>query len=118
MKTVFFIVDRIKRMINRAGFKVWPAEVEAILYRHPAVKEVCVISTPDERVGEEVKAYIVLREEYKGKVSEQDLINWAKEQMAAYKYPRRIEFVDELPKSGAGKILWRVLQEKERAGRG
>lgn len=114
----FFIVDRIKRMINRAGFKVWPAEVEAILYRHPAVKEVCVISTPDERVGEEVKAYIVLREEYKGKVSEQDLINWAKEQMAAYKYPRRIEFVDELPKSGAGKILWRVLQEKERAGRG
>ncbi len=109
----FFIVDRIKRMINRAGFKVWPAEVEAILYKHPAVKEVCIIGVPDERVGEEVKAYIVLKEEYKGKVTEQDIINWAKERMAAYKYPRKVEFVDELPKSGAGKILWRVLQEKE-----
>ena len=109
----FFIVDRIKRMINRAGFKVWPAEVEATLYKHPAVKEVCIIGVPDERVGEEVKAYIVLNEEYKGKVTEQDIINWAKEQMAAYKYPRKVEFVDELPKSGAGKILWRVLQEKE-----
>jgi len=62
----FFIVDRLKRMINRAGFKVWPAEVESVLYGHPAIKEVCVVGTPDERVGEEVKAYIVLKEEYKG----------------------------------------------------
>lgn len=59
----------------------------------------------------------MLKEEYKGKVTEQDIINWAKEQMAAYKYPRKVEFVDELPKSGAGKILWRVLQEKEWAGK-
>ncbi len=110
----FFIADRIKRMINRAGFKVWPAEVEAILYKHQAIKEVCVVGTPDARVGEEVKAYIVLKEEFKGKVSENEIVRWAKGQMAAYKYPRKIEFVEELPKSGAGKILWRILQEKEK----
>ena len=114
----FFIVDRIKRMINRAGFKVWPAEVEAILYKHPAIKEVCVIGVPDDRVGEEVKAYVVLKPEYEGKVSEGDIIDWAKGQMAAYKYPRKIEFVKDLPKSGAGKILWRVLQEREKQGGG
>jgi fatty-acyl-CoA synthase len=112
----FFILDRIKRMINRAGFKVWPAEVEAVLYKHPAIKEVCVIGVPDDRVIEEVKAYIVLNPEYENKVTEEDIISWAKEQMAAYKYPRKVEFVKELPKSGAGKILWRVLQERERGG--
>ncbi len=110
----FFLVDRIKRMINRAGFKVWPTAVESVLYKHPAIQEVVVVGTPDPRVGEEVKAYIVLASEYKGKISKEDIIEWAKGQMAAYNYPRKIEFVDELPKSGAGKILWRVLQEKER----
>ncbi len=110
----FFVVDRIKRMINRAGFKVWPADVEAFLYKHPAIKEVCVIGTPDPRVVEEVKAFVVLNEEYRDKISEKDIIQWAKEHMAAYKYPRKIEFVNELPKSGAGKILWRILQEKEK----
>ncbi|MBE8538567.1 long-chain-fatty-acid--CoA ligase [Geoglobus acetivorans] len=110
----FFIVDRIKRMINRAGFKVWPAEVESVMYRHPAIKEVCVIGVPDSRVVEEVKAFVVLKPEYEGRVSEQEIIKWAKEQMAAYKYPRIVEFVKELPKSGAGKILWRVLQEREK----
>jgi len=109
----FFIVDRIKRMINRAGFKVWPTEVESVLYQHPAIREVCVICVPDDRVGEEVKAYVVLEPEYKGKVSADEIIAWSKERMAAYKYPRKVEFVDELPKSGAGKILWRVLQERE-----
>lgn len=112
----FFIVDRIKRMINRSGFKVWPAEVEAILYKHPAIKEVCVIGIPDERVIEEVKAFVVLKPEFKGKVKEEDIMAWAKTQMAAYKYPRKIAFVDDLPKSGAGKILWRVLQEREKRG--
>ncbi|GAB6887236.1 long-chain fatty acid--CoA ligase [Desulfothermus okinawensis JCM 13304] len=109
----FFLVDRTKRMINRAGYKVWPAAVESILYKHPAIQEAVVVGTPEPRVGEEVKAFIVLNPEYKGKISKEDIINWAKGQMAAYKYPRIIEFVDELPKSGAGKILWRVLQEKE-----
>ncbi|WP_290596968.1 MULTISPECIES: long-chain fatty acid--CoA ligase [unclassified Archaeoglobus] len=113
----FFIVDRIKRMINRSGFKVWPAEVESVLYRHPAVKEVCVIGIPDERVVEEVKAFIVLNPEYEGKITEKEIIEWAKQQMAAYKYPRVVEFVKELPKSGAGKILWRLLQEKEKEKR-
>lgn len=113
----FYVVDRLKRMINRAGFKVWPAEIEAVLYRHPAVREACVVGVPDDRVGEEVKAYIVLDPAYEDRVTEEQLVAWAKEHMAAYKYPRAIEFVKELPKSGAGKILWRVLQDKARASK-
>ena len=110
----FFIVDRLKRMINVSGYKVWPTEVESLLYGHPAVKEACVIGVPDERSGEAVKAVIVPREGEEGNVSAEDIIGWGRERMAAYKYPRRVEFVDELPKSGTGKILWRVLQEQER----
>jgi fatty-acyl-CoA synthase len=109
----FFITDRLKRMINASGFKVWPAEVELMLYKHPAVQEACVIGTQDPYRGETVKAVVVLRAEHKGKVSEGEIIEWAREQMAAYKYPRVVEFVDTLPKSGAGKVLWRVLQERE-----
>lgn len=109
----FFIVDRAKRMINASGFKVWPTEVESVLYKHPAVAEACVVATPDERRGENVKAFVVLRPEYEGKVTEEDIIQWSREQMAAYKYPRVVEFIKELPKSGSGKILWRVLQERE-----
>ncbi len=109
----FFIVDRAKRMINASGFKVWPTEVESILYKHPAVEEACVVATPDERRGENVKAYVVLRQDYKGKVTEEEIMQWSKEQMAAYKYPRIVEFIQELPKSGSGKILWRVLQDRE-----
>lgn len=111
----FYMVDRIKRMINASGFKVWPTEVESILYRHPAVQQACVIGVPDIRRGESVKAFIVLHENAKGKVTEHDIIDWAKNQMAAYKYPRIIQFVDQLPVSGSGKILWRKLQEEERA---
>jgi len=110
----FFIVDRIKRMINASGFKVWPTEVEAQLYRHPAVMEACVIGIPDKERGENVKAYIVLKPEFKGKITTQEIVNWAKEQMSAYKYPRIIEFTDTLPKNSAGKILWRQVQEDER----
>ncbi len=110
----FFMVDRIKRMINASGFKVWPTEVETILYRHPAVQEACVVGVPDPRRGESVKAFIILRDAYKGQTSAEDIIEWAKGEMAAYKYPRQIEFVDTLPKTGSGKILWRELQEKER----
>jgi fatty-acyl-CoA synthase len=112
----FFITDRLKRMINASGFKVWPAEVELLLYKHPAVQEACVIATQDPYRGETVKAVVVLRPEQRGQVSEADLIDWSREQMAAYKYPRVVEFVDALPKSGAGKVLWRVLQERERSG--
>lgn len=110
----FFIVDRLKRMINVSGYKVWPTEVESLLYGHPSVKEACVIGVPDERSGEAVKAVIVACEGEQGNVSAESIIGWARERMAAYKYPRHVEFVDELPKSGSGKILWRVLQEQER----
>lgn len=110
----FFYVDRIKRMINRAGYKVWPYRVENILYMHPAILEVAVVATPDSRVGEEVKAYVVLKPEYKGKVKPEDIIQWAKERMSAYEYPRVVEFVDSLPKTASGKIDWRILQEQEK----
>jgi fatty-acyl-CoA synthase len=109
----FFVVDRLKRMINAAGFKVWPSEVEALLYRHPAVLEACIIGVSDPERVENVKAYIVLKPEFIGKISAEEIINWSKEQMSAYKYPRIVEFVQALPKSGAGKILWRQLQEAE-----
>lgn len=111
----FFLVDRVKRMINASGFKVWPTEVEALMYGHPAIKEVCVIASPDPRRGETVKALVVLRAEQQGKVTEADIIAWCKANMAAYKCPTAVEFVDELPKSPTGKLMWRQLQEQERA---
>jgi fatty-acyl-CoA synthase len=109
----FFHTDRLKRMINASGFKVWPAEVETLLYRHPAVQEACVIASPDERRGETVKALVVLRAGHAG-TTPADLIEWARGEMAAYKVPRNVEFVESLPKSASGKVLWRVLQERER----
>jgi fatty-acyl-CoA synthase len=112
----FFIVDRLKRMINASGYKVWPAEVESMMFGHPDIQEACIISTKDAHRGETVKAVVVLREDAKGKVTEQDIILWCKERMAAYKYPRIIEFIDALPKSGSGKVQWRLLQEKEKVG--
>ncbi|MFB4474870.1 long-chain-fatty-acid--CoA ligase [Oceanobacillus caeni] len=109
----FFIVDRLKRMINASGFKVWPTEVESILYKHPAIQQACVVRVPDKKRGETVKAFIILNDHYKGKVKEQDIMEWSKGQMAAYKYPRIIEFRDSFPTTSSGKILWRVLQESE-----
>ncbi|WP_114968579.1 long-chain fatty acid--CoA ligase [Rhodoferax ferrireducens] len=109
----FFLTDRLKRMINASGFKVWPAEVEALMFRHPAVQEACVISTKDSYRGESVKAVIVLRPSHKGVVSEQDVIDWCRDNMAVYKVPRVVQFVEALPKSGAGKVMWRLLQEVE-----
>jgi fatty-acyl-CoA synthase len=111
----YFLVDRLKRMINASGFKVWPAEVEALLYQHPAVQEACVISTRDPRRGETVKAFVVLRPDARGEVTEQDLVTWASQTMAAYKYPRVVEFRETLPKSATGKVQWRMLQESENA---
>src|ERR1700730_6449016 len=111
----FFIVDRLKRMINASGYKVWPTEIESLMYQHPAVQEACIIGTKDAHRGETVKAVIVLRSEWRGKIEAQPIIDWCRENMAAYKVPRVIEFVDALPKSGAGKIMWRELQERENA---
>ena len=110
----YFMTDRLKRMINASGFKVWPAELETVLYRHPAVLEACVIASPDAYRGETVKALIVLRDPAQSSLTPADLIAWMREQVAAYKVPRRVEFVDSLPKSPVGKILWRELQDAER----
>ncbi|MCZ2090484.1 MAG: AMP-binding protein, partial [Burkholderiales bacterium] len=109
----FFITDRLKRMINASGFKVWPAEVEALMFKHPAIQEACVIGFKDAYRGESVKAVVVLRASHKGQVSEQDIVDWCHANMAAYKAPRAVQFVDALPKSGTGKVMWRTLQEAE-----
>jgi len=111
----FFIVDRLKRMINASGYKVWPTEVESLMYQHPAVQEACIIGAKDAHRGETVKAVIVPRAEWRDRIEAQAIIDWCREHMAAYKVPRIIEFVDALPKSGSGKIMWRELQERENA---
>ena len=105
-----FIVDRVKDMINRSGFKIWPAEVEQLLYRHPAVKEVAVYAVPDAEVGEAVAAAIVLRDG--AQASAQEITEYCRARAAAYKAPSRVDFVAELPKNPTGKILKRVLRER------
>jgi len=109
----FFITDRLKRMINCSGFKVWPAEVEAMLYAHPDIQEACVISSKDAHRGETVKAVVVLKAPARGKVEAEAIVAWAREKMAAFKAPRVVEFVEALPKTATGKIFWRKLQEDE-----
>lgn len=109
----FFLVDRLKRMINASGFKVWPSEVESLMFEHPAIQEACVISAPHERRGETVKAYVVLEQDQRGKISEQDIIDWCRENMSHYKCPQAVALVESLPRSPTGKLNWRALQEKE-----
>ena len=109
----FFIVDRLKRMINASGYKVWPAEVESILYGHPDIQEACVIGSNDPHRGETVKALVVLRAASRGKVAPEEVIGWCRSHMAAYKIPRVVEFTETLPKSATGKVQWRLLQEQE-----
>lgn len=105
----FFMVDRVKRMVNAAGFKVWPAEIEMLMLHHPDIAECCVIAAKDERRGECVKAVIIPRPEARGTITAQGVIDWCKTQMSAYKCPTIVEFVDDLPRSGAGKVLWKNL---------
>ena len=107
----FFFTDRLKRMINASGFKVWPAEVEAMMYQHPAVQECCIIAARDPYRGETVKAVIVRKPG--ADAAPEDIMQWAHAKMAAYKVPKQVEFVDALPKSATGKVMWRTLQEKE-----
>jgi fatty-acyl-CoA synthase len=114
----FFMVDRLKRMINAAGFKVWPAEVEAIMYHNPDILEACIIGTGDPQRGETVKACVVLKAASKGRIAEADIIDWCRQNMAAYKYPRIVEFMESLPKSGTGKVQWRALQDREKRAEG
>lgn len=108
----FFMVDRVKRMINASGFKVWPSEVESLMYRHPAIHECCIISSPHPKRGETVKACIVLRDDAQDTTAA-DIVAWCKEEMAAYKVPEIIQFVSELPKSPTGKLMWKALQDQE-----
>jgi len=111
----FFITDRLKRMINASGFKVWPSEVELLMFKCPLVQEACVIASHDSYRGETVKAVVVLRSEVRHSATAQDIIDWCRDHMAVYKAPRLVEFVDALPKSGSGKVMWRQLQEAELA---
>jgi long-chain acyl-CoA synthetase len=108
----FYIVDRKKDQINVGGYKVWPREVEDTLYEHEAVREAAVVGVPDSYRGETVKAYVSLRP---GKTTtEAELIAFTRERMAAYKYPRQIEFLDEIPKTVTGKVLRRELRAREK----
>ena len=108
----FYVVDRKKDMIVAAGYKVWPRDVEDVIYQHPSVKETAVIGVPDSYRGETVKAFITLKEDMQDSVTEAEIISFCKERMAAYKYPRQVEFVPEIPKTLTGKFLRRQLREK------
>jgi long-chain acyl-CoA synthetase len=107
----FYLVDRKKDQINAAGYKVWPREVEDVLYAHSAVREAAVVGVPDEYRGESVKAFVSLNPGVE--VTTDELIAFCRERMAAYKYPRTIDLVDELPKTPTGKILRRLLRDRE-----
>jgi fatty-acyl-CoA synthase len=109
----FFLTDRLKRMINASGFKVWPAEVEALMFKHPAIAEACIIASQDAYRGETVKAVVVLRATHASS-TEDEILQWCREHMAVYKAPRIVQFVSALPKSGSGKVMWRALQEAEK----
>lgn len=101
---------RNKELIKCSGYSVFPDEVENLMYQHQAVAEVAVIGVPDPYRGESPKAFIVLRPQYKAQITEKEVLNWCKANMAAYKRPRHIEFTDSLPKSAAGKVLRRLLK--------
>ena len=105
----YFVVDRKKDMINASGYKVWPREVEDVLYTHPAVREAAVVGVPDEYRGETVRAFVSLTDGQT--VTPEELVQFAKEQMAAYKYPREVRILEELPKTVTGKILRRELRD-------
>lgn len=109
-----YFLGRNKEMIKCSGYSVFPEEVEKMLVKHPKVSQAAVIGVPDEVRGESVKAFIVLNGKDEGTITEEELIAWAKEKMAAYKYPRHIEFIEELPQTSAGKLLRRLLKREEK----
>jgi long-chain acyl-CoA synthetase len=106
----FYLVDRVKDMINAAGFKIWPREVEEVLYRHPGVKECAVVGVADPLDGEATRAFVVRRPE--AALTETEIVAYCREHLASYKVPRSVAFVEALPKSATGKVLKRVLREQ------
>jgi len=111
----FYVVDRKKDMIVASGYKVWPRDVEDVIYQHPAVKETAVVGVSDPYRGETVKAFVALKEGMENTVTPEEIIAFCKERMAAYKYPRQVEIVSEIPKTLTGKFLRRSLREKEQS---
>jgi long-chain acyl-CoA synthetase len=111
----FYVVDRKKDMIVASGYKVWPRDVEDVIYQHPAVKETAVVGETDPYRGETVKAFVALKEGLEASVTAEEIISFCKARMAAYKYPRKVEFVSEIPKTLTGKFLRRTLREKTAA---
>ncbi|MGD0623983.1 MAG: long-chain fatty acid--CoA ligase [Thermodesulfobacteriota bacterium] len=109
----FYVVDRKKDLIIVSGYKVWPRDVEDVLYQHPAIKETAVIGVPDSYRGETVKAFVAIKDNFRDKVTSEELIEFCKKRMAAYKYPRIVEIVPEIPKTITGKFLRRVLRGQE-----
>ncbi|MDZ7696457.1 MAG: AMP-binding protein [Deltaproteobacteria bacterium] len=111
----FYVVDRKKDMIVASGYKVWPRDVEDVIYQHPAVKETAVVGETDPYRGETVKAFVALKQGMEDRVTAEEIISFCKARMAAYKYPRSVEFVSEIPKTLTGKFLRRTLREKATA---
>ena len=114
----FSISERKKDMLKVSGYSVFPAEVEAIMYRHPSIAEVGAVGVPDPYRGEDPIAYVVLKPDAHGKMREEQIAEWCRAEMAVYKAPRRIRFVESLPKTASGKVLKRVLREQARADTG
>jgi long-chain acyl-CoA synthetase len=114
----FYIVDRKKDMIVASGYNVYPREIEEVLFEHPDVAEAVAVGVPDEYRGESIKAFVVKRAG--SDLTEEELVAFCKERLAAYKAPKSVEFRDALPKSTVGKILRRILadEERERVGLG
>jgi long-chain acyl-CoA synthetase len=107
----FYIEGRTKDMVKYKGYKVMAREVEEKLVEHPAILEAGVVGAPDPNIGETVKAYVVIHEEYKDKITKSEIIEWSKQKLAGYKYPRQVEFIAELPRTAVGKIFRRKLRE-------
>ena len=110
----FVFQDKVKEVIKYKGYTIASFELEALLLKHEAIKNVAVVGKPDPEAGEIPKAFVVLKPEYKNKVTAEEIIEWCKERISGYKRIREVEFVDEIPRTASGKILRRVLRELER----
>jgi long-chain acyl-CoA synthetase len=111
----FRLIDRKKDMINVSGFKVWPREVEEVLYEHPAIKEAAAVATADSESGERVKVFVVLNDNFRGEISASEIIAFCNERLAIYKVPKIVEIRESLPKTQVGKILRRELKQSSDA---